>query len=158
MDSPQWEYRAYDAPETEPLPLYGVPELDDRMHAVGLGARAHLRTSSVVEGRSSLHIDIEEFLVLSNGLRMTVRTDRGLGIGWNFDGSDVSERELREQIALALLPDEVEVEDVGEPMSWHELARLVTELGIPVTPEMLRELPFEIELTPGLLVVPPSEG
>lgn len=115
---------------------------------VSLGVRAHLDLVT----RGSLSCSLEEFARLSNGVTVTLRNDRGVGV--SLDPRDatgkLTKRELLQNMDLALLPDEGNSYDAGERLPWHEFADLLSERGIKSTPHLLRTLPYERELSPAL--------
>lgn len=80
---------------------------------------------------------------------MSIRWDRGCAIGLNRFGK-LSEQELLEHLEGALLPDEGEVEDLGERRSWHEYALLLAEQGNNATAQELKNLPCLTELSSDL--------
>lgn len=114
---------------------------------VAVGARCALRAAER-RARSSgkLAVEVEEFVELDDGSRMSIRWDRGFTVSLNGSGR-LSELELLEHLEGALLPDEGEAEDQGERRSWHEYALLLAAQGISATARELKGLPYRTELS-----------
>ena len=94
-------------------------------------------------------VEVDEFAEFDDGTRVSIRWDRGCAISLNGAGQ-LSEQELLEHLEGALLPDEGEVEDLGERRSWHEYALLLAEQGNNATAQELKNLPCLTELSSDL--------
>lgn len=129
--------------------FYGVSHLDTNALVAAVGVRCHLGQRRKQGERRSWHIVIEEFIELSDRSRVTVHTNRGVTIGWAGE-SGLSATDIYTHVGIALLPDEAESDDEGEPRAWHGLSELIGDLGIRITPAELRRLPHRIDLTPAL--------
>lgn len=104
-------------------------------------------------GRTCFPVRIDEFVEMSNGVRISVRWDRGVTVSWFPEGDKddgLSEADLLTHLEGGLLPDEGETEDVGELRSWHEYALRLHALGVLVTAEQLRALPYLTEFSSDL--------
>ena len=111
------------------------------------------RNGEMQAGRRYFPVRIDEFDEMSNGVRISIRWDRGVTVSWGRDdGGDegLPEEELLGHLACGLLPDEGETEDAGELRSWHEYALLLRARGIAATAKFLRDLPYLTELSSGL--------
>ncbi|NHI17069.1 hypothetical protein [Microbacterium excoecariae] len=130
--------------------------VSEPVSVVSLGVVCHL--DSLTPG--SISCALEEFARLDNGTVITIRMDRGVGVSLDTKSyHDVlTEDELRDQVAIALLPDEGVKEDEGEPLPWHEFAELLAARGVLVAPDELRALPFEFQLQPQMQEVVTSAG
>lgn len=104
-------------------------------------------------GRRYFPVEIDEFVEMSDGTRISIRLDRGITVSWeaedgNADG--LSAPELLSHLEGGLLPDEGEIDDGGELRSWHEYSLRLHALGISVTAEQLRQLPYLTEFSSDL--------
>ena len=119
---------------------------------VAVGARCTPKGAGSSTGSpDQVGVDIDEFVEFDDGSRVSIRWDRGCAISLNGAGQ-LSEQELLEHLEGALLPDEGEVEDLGERRSWHEHALLLAEQGINATAQELKNLPYLTELSSDLRV------
>lgn len=104
-------------------------------------------------GRRYFPVEIDEFVEMSDGTRISIRWDRGITVAWDAEGDNdvgLSEQELLSHLEGGLLPDEGETEDVGALRSWHEYSLLLRALGVSVNAEQLRQLPYLTEYSPEL--------
>lgn len=127
------------------------PSQHESVEIISMGAFCKLSPNVPLRPRktgvNAVSIHIEEFALLANGAQITIRSDRGVSIGLVGEERSISEEEVSEAVLGALLPDEAETEDEGEPRSWHELASRLTAMGFDTTPAGLKALPYEIRLS-----------
>lgn len=102
--------------------------------------------------RNYLSIQIDEFAELSDGTRVSIRWDRGVTVSWDSENANehLSGQEVFIHLEGGLLPDEGEAADEGQTRSWHEYARLLTEMGVAATADELKSLPYFTEFSPEL--------
>ncbi len=83
---------------------------------------------------------IRESALLSDGREVTLLEDRG----WTTSGplGEISLTHVVRSVDTAVLPDDAEV--TGERHEWQRFARRLREVGIAVTPEQLRVLPYRV--------------
>ncbi len=101
--------------------------------------------------RRGLHFRVEEFATLSDGRRLVLSTDRGWGGSmsggrgpddmWAYETVETIERTALNVV----LPDDAE--ETGEDHPWEWLAERIRALGVETTPEELKRLPYDVELS-----------
>jgi hypothetical protein len=109
---------------------------------VGVGAFCTLRASA---DERSQGFDLSELLMLADGTRVVLHSDRGYTIGSPFGPvvEGLTATEIERDVLNVLIPDDDASEDEHE---WGWLAELAAARGIEVTPEELRRLPYEVVL------------
>ncbi len=123
-----------------------VPGPESR--AVGLGAICDLRTPAS-DGERSQSFGVSEFVLLDNGRRMILHSDRGFTVGTKFGAirDYVTSDSIIADVLNVVLPDDDEPED-DHPWLW--LAELCRGRGLEVTAEDLVGLPYEVVLSPSV--------
>jgi hypothetical protein len=101
--------------------------------------------------RRGLHFRVEEFAMLSDGRRLVLSNDRGWGGSmsggrgpddmWAYETVETIERTALNVV----LPDDAE--DTGEEHPWELLAERIRAFGVETTPEELKRLPYDVELS-----------
>lgn len=138
----------------EQLPKWPAGPIDSAAVITAVGAWCDTGFNGQTKpGRCYFPVRIDEFVEMSNGVRISIRWDRGITVSWeaedgNTDG--LSAPELLSHLEGGLLPDEGELEDGGELRSWHEYSLRLHALGIPVAAEQLRQLPYLTEFSSDL--------
>lgn len=71
---------------------------------------------------------------------------------WDSSDGDVSlsEADVLMHVEGGLLPDEGEYADVRHSRSWHTYARLLAEMGVAMSADELKALPYLTEFSPEL--------
>lgn len=139
--------RAQPSQELLGVHMLGWPaqHIDPEAEDTAVGAWCSIgQQSQMRPGRKYCPVRMDEFVEISNGVRVSVRWDRGVTVSWdaeNGEADGLSERELLDRLEGALLPGEGEAEDVGALRSGHEYASMFQALGVPVAVEQLRQLP-----------------
>ena len=95
---------------------------------------------------------VAEFVVLSDGRRVTLHQERGWSAWTRQTGSPdlldpwlyVTEDEIRRDVLTVVLPDE---DDRAEDHPYTWLAKLCVDRGINVTADELRRLPYDVEFS-----------
>ena len=97
--------------------------------------------------------DVAEFVVLMDGRRVTLHQERGW-TSWTHEmegraqliepWSSLTEASVRESVLAVVAPDD---DDTDDEIHYEWLALLCTEVGIPVGPEELRSLDYEVEFS-----------
>jgi hypothetical protein len=112
------------------------------MTVVGLGAICDLSPEGNDDPREYSFI-VSEFVVLDNGDRVTLHSERGFS-GWSSSGSIWASATVdsitRGELTTVLAEDD-------EPHPWEWLADLAKQRGITVTADELRAVPYEVVLT-----------
>jgi hypothetical protein len=135
---PVWEAPA--APVGEPRPGVHVPRTPAELEEV------------LEDFRRSASFTVHEFAVLADGTRLQLNDDRGFGSTvhvrcgsgaradtWAF----LTLEGLESSVLTTVLPDD----DDGEEHPWERLADRLGELGVEVTPQQLRQVPYEVEFS-----------
>ncbi len=137
-------------------------DLQSREHpkVVGLGATCDRPGPTNADG--SEYFTVGEFVILENGDRLMLHSSRG----WTSSGVlggpvplspavGLTPTELiRRAWNVALTPDECEItegRDVDRMPHWRWLAELAQRRGLDTTPEQLRDLPYEVQLSQRVL-------
>lgn len=148
MNTPEFSYEPIDLPIRGPV--WTAPESVSQQPIVAVGAWCTPgETPGAAEDRAKLSIKIDEFIELADGTRLSIRWDRGVTISYP-EGDSLSKTEAHQNIEIGLLPDEGEVEDEGEKRSWHEYSHLLATIGLTASPDDLKALPLQTELSPDL--------
>ena len=93
-----------------------------------------------------ISFQVEEFAVLADGRRVRLHAERGFSLGAGVDPWQFVTRESVEaSILTSVLPDEPE--QTGDDHPWEWLAELLRDQGVAATPEQLRTLPYDVELS-----------
>lgn len=131
-----------------------APETSD--HRGGYATRSRLPGPMVEEAlqhfRLGLSFRVHEFAVLADGRRLTLRDDLGFSTRARVaGGSDpldqwafMTPESVEADVRTTVLPDE---DGTGEEHPWEWLAQLLHDLGVDVSPEHLRTLPYDVELS-----------
>lgn len=104
---------------------------------------------------SGLAFSVEEFAVLADGRRLRLHAERGFAMGagahpWAF----VTRAGLRSDVLTTVLPDDAE--ETGEEHPWDWLAQLLRAQGVEASPDELRVLPYDVELSDRLRALVPD--
>lgn len=152
MNKDELRYTTVGKPQTRAA-RWPAQSVDPRARVVAVGAWCSTRSPhKPLPEREYLSIQIDEFAELSDGTRVSLRWDRGVTVSWDNESANepVSEQEVLMHLEGGLLPDEGEVADEGQARSWHDYARLLTEMGIAATADELKSLPYFTEFSPEL--------
>lgn len=136
---------------------------------VGLGATCDV--SDIATDGQSMRFAVSEFVELIDGKRVALRPDLGFAVGWgNSSSTDIVQALTQESVVSKVLtvvsPDEDDEEGDDEDRAgddkhpWDWLAHLARDLGIDVTADDLRRLPYQVVLTERLtnLLEAPKNG
>lgn len=152
MNKDEPRYTTVCKPQTRAA-QWPVQSVDPSARVVAVGAWCSKRSTGEPRPEHNyLSIQIDEFAELSDGTRVSLRWDRGVTVSWDNESANepVSEQEVLMHLEGGLLPDEGEVADEGQARSWHDYARLLTEMGIEATVDELKSLPYFTEFSPEL--------
>lgn len=124
-------------------------QVEEGTRPVGLGAICDLADGSRFGGSQSF--DVSEFIVLANGQRVLLHSDRGFTVGMGAAVRDrvaevrdlVTEEDLVRSTLNTVLPDT----DDSEPHPWTWLLELALSKGVMLSSAEIRELPYEVLLT-----------
>jgi hypothetical protein len=99
---------------------------------------------AVAEFRRVASFRVHEFAELADGRRLTLNTDRGFSLSGPLDiWAKLTLETLEADVRTTVLPDE----DTGEEHPWDWPSERLRALGVDVSPEQLRELPYEVEFS-----------
>lgn len=152
MNEDELRYTTVGNPQTRAA-RWPAQSVDPSLRVVAIGAWCSKRCAhEPLPERDYLSIQIDEFVELSDGTRVSIRWDRGVTVSWDSENADehVSKQEVLMHMDGGLLPDEGDAADEGQTRSWFEYARLLTEMGIATTREELKSLPYVTEFSPAL--------
>ncbi|WP_329109501.1 hypothetical protein OG792_12110 [Micromonospora sp. NBC_01699] len=121
---------------------------------VGLYALCDLHSAGGASANPDSRLDftVDEFAKLSEGQPVLLRE-----LGWTSVPSTggaatlalyLNEEQVVGSVRNVVLPDDAETSNEEHP--WHQLAATLTEMGFSTTADELRDLPYEIKLTPRL--------
>jgi hypothetical protein len=92
------------------------------------------------DGPDDASFDVQEFAVLADGRRLTLHSERGFGLSapdvWRYLTLESLERDVR----TTVLPDD----DSEDEHPWEWLAGLLLAQGVAVSPDQLRNLPYNV--------------
>ena len=93
-----------------------------------------------------ISFQVEEFAVLADGRRVRLHAERGFTLSagvdpWQF----VTLESLEAAVRATVLPDDAE--QTGDDHPWEWLAELLRDHGVAASPEQLRTLPYDVELS-----------
>jgi hypothetical protein len=101
-----------------------------------------VRLAALVDGDGQ-HFNVEQIACLADGRRIVFDDTHG----WSGTPSPhLTRADIERDVRNVLLPDE----DDGEARPWAWIAERLLEHGIEITPDELKRLPFEIELSSSL--------
>jgi hypothetical protein len=117
------------------------------VRVVGLGAICDLDLSPyAVDDERQHDLSVSEFALLDTGERVILHAERGYtsrvssGSIWAHETVE----NITHNVLNVVLPDDDDTED-QHPWEW--LARLARAQGLDVTPDELRQIPYEVVLT-----------
>jgi len=125
------------------------------IQVVGLGAWCDSVSSNGAD--NWLRFRVEEFATLSDRRRLTLSDDRGwtssihtvpAGLLPPDPWADLSVEGIEQDVRNVVLPDDAE--QTGDEHPWAVLTARIRALGVETTPELLRNLPYEVILSPGI--------
>ena len=148
VDTPE-DFRArLEAATPEPVPT-GPPQ---PARWPGRALTATEVDAEVAAFARSLHVDVTEVAVLSDGREVVLLDDRG----WSSSGPSPEEQWARLDVAAVeqdvrnvVLPDDAEVS--GEEHEWQVFADALARAGVAADVAALREVPYAIVLSERLL-------
>lgn len=152
MSNDELRYTTIDESQP-PAPRWPATSFEPGVKAVAIGAWCTIRLSPRPRpGHCNLSVKIDEFADLSDGSRVSLRWDRGVTASWDSSDGDVSlsEADVLMHVEGGLLPDEGEYADVRHSRSWHTYARLLAEMGVAMSADELKALPYLTEFSPEL--------
>ena len=127
---------------------------------ISLGASCDLVAED--ERERTLSFEVVEFALLADGRRVTLLDDRG----WSsaFRGADGSETHwdhltavsIERDVLNVVLPDDAE--ETGETHEWAWFAERLRDEGVETTVDELKDLPYEVVLSPRLRARLASSG
>jgi hypothetical protein len=94
---------------------------------------------------------VREFALLSDGREVTLLDDRGwttsAPLGGTADGQEarMPVTHVVRNVYNVVLPDDAE--ETGEEHEWQRFVQRLREVGIAVTPDELRALPYRVILS-----------
>jgi hypothetical protein len=109
------------------------------VRVVGLGAWCEY----VSEDRRGASFRVQEFAVLADGPRLTLSNDRGFSSSTSHGDhwASLTLEHLEADVPTTVVPDE---DDTGEEHPWAWLADRLRTHGVDVSPEELKQLPYEV--------------
>ncbi len=147
-------WSAAPVPETGPgRPPPGPDAVADDGAVVAVGAVCEVDVPWDASTRQ-VSLALSEYLAMESGTRVVLHSERGVTIAVRGDGSPeftgFTADELRDSVLGALLPDEGDDEEPGQPHPWRWLAELAVARNVRVTPEELASLPYELDFRPAV--------
>jgi hypothetical protein len=105
-----------------------------------------------------LSFAVEEFAVLADGRRVRLHAERGFALSAGPDPWQLLTLEsLRSSVLATVLPDDAE--ETGDEHPWDWLSDLLRPHGVDASPDELRRLPYDVELSDRLRArLPDGDG